>query len=329
MRAFVFSGGGNRGPMQVGAVKALLEQGIRPDMVIGCSAGALNAAYLSRGFTAEMVKELAQVWRDTTLNDIYPGSRVGTLWRIISRKDSFYDNRNFYDFLQRTGTTPAQTFGTAPAYDLYITATDLESGALHVFGDDPGDHILDALMASTALPPMHPPWEVNGRRYIDGGTITPLPLRVALERGATEIYALHVADPAQRDSSLVKGVLSVMGRSVSTMLRLQADHDLFLIEKTGKVKFHYIALSMPNSPGDLDFTQADRMIASGYETMRSHLESAPGSRPHIALEPRSVLSQLGNRARRLWARTVPAAPTVDEQTSGLGGADHPPTQVSA
>lgn len=329
MRAFVFSGGGNRGPLQVGAVKALLERGIRPDMVIGCSAGALNAAYLSREFSAEMVEELAQVWRETTLDDIYPGSRMGTLWRIISRKDSFYDNRNFYDFLQRSGTTPAQTLAAAPAFRLFITATDLKSGDLHVFGDDPGDHILDALMASTALPPMHPPWEVNGRQYIDGGTITPLPLRVALERGATEIYALHLADGSQRDGSLVKGVMSVMGRSVSTMLRLQADHDLFLIEKTGKVKLHYIGLTMSNPPGDLDFTQADRMIESGYQTMQGFLATKAGNRPQSALEPRSVLAQLGNRARRMWAHTVPAAPKTDEQKSSLGGADHPPTQASA
>jgi len=329
MRAFVFSGGGNRGPLQVGAVRALMERGIRPDMVIGCSAGALNAAYLSREFSAEMVEELAQVWRDTTLNDIYPGSRMGTLWRIVSRKDSFYDNRNFYNFLQRTGTTPAQTLMAAPAFRLFITTTDLESGDLHVFGDDPGDHILDALMASTALPPMHPPWEVNGRQYIDGGTVTPLPLRVALERGATEIYALHLADSSQREGNLVKGVMNVMGRSVSTMLRLQADHDLFLTEKTGKVKLHYVRLTMPNPPSELDFTQADRMIETGYQVMQEFLDTVPGSRPHLAVEPRSVLSQLGNRARRMWVRSVPAAPTVVEQKSGLGGADHPPTQANA
>jgi len=329
MRAFVFSGGGNRGPLQVGAVRALMERGIRPDMVVGCSAGALNAAYLSREFSPAKLEELAQVWRETTLDDIYPGNRMGTLWRIVSRQDSFYDNRNFYEFLQRTGTTPAQTLAAAPAFQLLITATDLKSGGLHVFGDDPGDHILDALMASTALPPLHPPWEVNGRQYIDGGTVTPLPLRVALERGATEIYALHVADAAQRDGSLVKGVLSVMGRSVSTMLRLQADHDLFLIEKTGKVKLHYVGLTMPNPPGDLDFTQADRMIESGYETMQSFLAATPGNRPQSALEPRSVLAQLGNRARHLWARTRPAATKTDEHKTGLGSADHPPTQASA
>jgi len=329
MRAFVFSGGGNRGPMQVGAVKALLERNIRPEMVIGCSAGALNAAYLSRQLSLEQVERLAQVWRDTRLEDIYPGSRMGTLWRILTRQDSFFDNRNFYEFLQRTGSTPAQTLGSAPAYDLFITATDLESGRLHVFGADPGDHILDALMASTALPPMHPPWEVNGRRYIDGGTVTPLPLRVALERGATEIYALHVADPSQRDSGLVKGVMSVMGRSVNTMLRLQADHDLFLIEKTGKVKLHYIRLTMPNPPGDLDFTQADRMIESGYQTMQRYLENAPGARPHSTLEPASVLSQLGHRVRRRWARGLPISSSPKENKTGLGSADHPPTQASA
>ena len=76
---------------------------------------------------------------------------------------------------------------------LFVTATHLRTGRLHVFGDDPNDRVLDALMASTALIPLHPPWEIDGEKYVDGGTVTPLPIRVALERGATEIFALHIS----------------------------------------------------------------------------------------------------------------------------------------
>ena len=97
--------------------------------------------------------------------------------------------------------------------------------------------------ARTALTPMPPPWEVNGERYVDGGTVTPLPLRVAIERGATEIYALHI-DSAKESTadSLPRGVVGVLARSVDTMLKLQADYDLHLARTNPAIKLHYVHL---------------------------------------------------------------------------------------
>lgn len=317
MRAIVFSGGGNRGPLQVGAMRALLEREIRPEMIVGCSAGALNASFMATSLTMERLDQLADVWLGTTRENIYPGNRMSALWRIVTRKDSFFDNANFYEFLQRTGTTPAQTFGSIKDVELYITATELAGGTLHVFGDDPGDLILDALMASTALPPVHPPWEVDGRRYIDGGTITPLPLRVALDRGATEIYALHLRDSKTEENNLVRGVMNVMGHSVNTMLRLQADHDRFLMESRPNVKFHYVQLTLPDPPGEMDFSQAQRMMDAGYEIMTGYLDKIPGARRQNVPAETSAFTQMGNRLRRLWARSQRAHPGIPDAEMGL------------
>ncbi|MBX3010164.1 MAG: patatin-like phospholipase family protein [Caldilineaceae bacterium] len=279
MRAFVLSGGGNLGPVQVGALRALFEASIYPTMIVGCSAGALNAAYLARHVSDQQLDELAGIWRSVTAHDVYPGHRLLALWRLLSGQDSLYDNRNFYAFLQRHGTTPAHTFAQVTAVRLYVTATNLRTGRLHVFGDNPHDRILDALMASTALTPLHPPWEVDGESYIDGGTITPLPLRVALERGATEIFSLHIeatdqmAEERVRDSSrrLIRGVAAVMTRSVSTMLQLQAQHDLTLLERRKWVKLHHIRLAVANPPPPNDFSQVEELIASGYATTKAYL----------------------------------------------------------
>ncbi len=263
-RTFVLSGGGALGALQVGALRALLEQKIQPDMVVGCSAGALNAAFLSRGVNTENVERAADVWRQVTTQIVYPGGRFNSLWRVISGQDSLHDNRRFYSFLQDAGCTPALTFGAATVR-LYVTATNLRTGKLHVFGDNANDRILDALMASTALTPLHPPWEINGERYVDGGTVTPLPLRVALDRGATEIWALHTEGATESTAPRpVRGVTAIIGKALDTMLNLQVEHDLHLAEDARRVNLQYVHLVTPKPIAGADFAHADELIAAGY-----------------------------------------------------------------
>jgi NTE family protein len=274
MRAFVLSGGGNMGATQVGALRALFERNILPDILIGCSAGALNAGFLARELSLTQIEHLAQVWQHASKQIIYPGSRLHLFWRFIRGKDSLFDNRSFYAFLQRHGATPAQIFGSVTASKLYITATRLHDGHLHVFGDNPNDRVLDAMMASTALTPMHPPYEVDGVSYIDGGTVTPLPLRVALERGASEIYALHIIDGSleQVEQRLIRGVTGLINHSVSTMLRLQAQHDLLLAEVKSRAKLHYLPLHVVDRPDPLDFSQSERLVEFGYQAALDYFE---------------------------------------------------------
>lgn len=308
MRTFVLSGGGNMGPVQVGAMRALLERGIEPQMIVGCSAGALNAGFLAREVSFEQLERLEEVWRCVTRPQVYPGTRLSAMWRLLIGKDSLYDNRNFYAFLQRHGTTPALTFGTLPV-KLYITATHLHSGRLHVFGDNPNERVLDALMASTALTPMHPPWEINGERYIDGGTVTPLPLRVAMERGATEIYAFHIVDvePERVDQRLIRGVAGVLNHSVGTMLRAQAQHDLLLAEVKSKAKVHYISLSVTAQPDATDFSQAQSMIEEGYQTTIEYIDRLKGRR-RVASHDLHLHQRIAELTTRLRVRRPIQAP---------------------
>jgi len=264
-RAFVLSGGGSLGAMQVGALRVLLENKIVPDLIVGCSVGALNGSFLAMAPTMAEVERAAQVWRNVTTERVYPGAKMWVVWRFLSGQDSLYDNRSFYEFLQASGCTPALTFGDLQSSKLYVTATHLRTGQLHVFGDDPRDRVLDALMASTALTPMHPPWEVNGERYVDGGTVTPLPLRVALERDATEIYALHLHRPDKEvRTPRLRGVTALINQTVNTMLRLQADHDLHLIETARRVRLHYLPLWTDDPIEPTDFGHAPALIEQGY-----------------------------------------------------------------
>lgn len=264
-RAFVLSGGGSLGALQVGALRLLLEKNIVPDIVVGCSVGALNASFLASAPTLQEVTRLEEVWRNVTTERVYPGSKLHILWRLVAGKDSLHDNRRFYEFLQESGCSPSLTFGDLHGARLYVTAMHLSTGRLHVFGDNPHDLVLDALMASTALTPLHPPWEVNGECYVDGGTVTPLPLRVALERGAMEIYALHLHRPdAKPMRKRLRGVADHINHAVSTMLRQQADHDLHLAEAARRVRLHYLPLWSDDPIEPTDFSHSAALLEQGY-----------------------------------------------------------------
>ncbi|MBI3959607.1 MAG: patatin-like phospholipase family protein [Chloroflexi bacterium] len=315
MRALVLSGGGNRGPLQVGALRALLEHNIIPDMVIGCSAGALNAAFMAREFSLAQTDRLLSVWKNTTKEDVYPGGRAQILWRVLSGKESLYDNKNLYAHLQRNGIDPALTFDNlAGKILLYITATHLKSEQMRVFGTAPGDRVLDALMASTALPPVHPPWTVDGEPYIDGGTVTPLPLRVAIEQGAREIYALHIWDEPKATDPLQRGVSAIINRSISTMLRLQAEHDLLLTAIAKKPRLHNIRLWTANMPDISDWSQSDRLYEAGYQTTQKYLSALTAKQRGLVGSGSSSVRQFVAALARGWhtlAGDSPATVSID------------------
>ncbi|MFN3929752.1 MAG: patatin-like phospholipase family protein, partial [Thermoflexus sp.] len=90
-RAFVLSGGGNRGPLQVGALRALLERGVEPDFLVGTSAGAINAVAFAVDPTPGGVERLAAAWRRVRRADIYPGNLFTILWRLLTHQDSLFN----------------------------------------------------------------------------------------------------------------------------------------------------------------------------------------------------------------------------------------------
>src|SRR5512135_1776051 len=149
MRAFVLSGGANYGAQQVGALEVLFEHEILPDMVIGVSAGALNAAWVAVNPTLAGVQELARIWREDAATSIPPVGPLIALLRLVGGKDSLLSNESLLQFIRRWPFA-AGTFGEFMRPRLYTVAARYDDGALRIFGDDPNDRMLDGLMTSTA-----------------------------------------------------------------------------------------------------------------------------------------------------------------------------------
>ena len=184
--AFVLSGGGPLGALQVGAMHALFERDIRPDLAVGTSVGALNAAWLAMDPTTAGVAHLETSWRNMKEGDLFPGGRFKASWaRMLVKGNRVFEN----SALRRT---IENTLGPARFEDaqipLAVTATELETGTEMLFTSGP---LLGPLLASTAMPGIFPPVEVDGRTYIDGGVANNVPIAPAAGLGATTIYVMN------------------------------------------------------------------------------------------------------------------------------------------
>lgn len=272
--AFVLSGGGARGALQVGALQVLMERGLKPDLLVGASAGALNAAFLASDPSITGLQHLALVWMQVVKEDVYPGSRLFVLWRLMRGCESLYPNDKFQRFVRHhLRAARLKAFGDiSTGLQLYILATNLSTGDAYVFGDRPDELLMDAVMASSALPPLHPPWRSNGVDYIDGGFASELPVHVAAERGAREIYALHITD-ANRPAQSLSGVVEITVRALGAFTRQQLEHELQVSDQWPTVKLHYVPLMAFTDWPVWDFRRSAEMIQEGRAAMSAYLDS--------------------------------------------------------
>src|SRR5262249_16542018 len=185
--AFVLSGGGNQAVSQVGMLRALLERGIEPDVVVGTSAGALNGAVVATDPTVTAVDHLADVWLSIRSGEVFPGSRLARAWNVLRRDDHLFTNDGLLSIIDRAHT--ASTFAETRV-PLRVVATDLTSGDEVVFASGP---VKPALLASTALPALFPPVERAGRLLADGAVTNTVPLWHALAGPVDRVYVCNVS----------------------------------------------------------------------------------------------------------------------------------------
>jgi len=271
MRAFVLSGGANYGAQQVGALEVLFEHGLQPDMLMGVSAGALNAAWVAVNPTLEGVQELARIWREDAAATAPPVGPLTALLRLLGGKDSLLSNDSLLQFIRRWSFAES-TFGEFTHPRLYTVAARYDDGALRIFGDDPSDRIIDGLMTSTAMPPFYPPWEVDGVPYLDGGVTSHLPLQAAVTRGADEIYALRNGHGFMLGSAPVqRNVFSIGSKAISLLVERQAALEIEAVQREGAVRLHLIDLHADDDPGLWNFTRAAELIAAGRRLAEEYL----------------------------------------------------------
>ena len=189
MIGFVLSGGANLGSIHVGMLRALLEADIKPDLIVGTSIGAVNAAYLAADPSLDQVERLQEMWCGVRARDVFPLNPLASV-RALCRQGALFPSTSWRRFL--TDRIPYERMEEA-AVPLRITATDFEDGRSVVL--DSGS-VVDAVLASTALPGIFPPHQIGDRCYLDGAISDQLPLKVAIDAGVHTIYVMAVSVPS-------------------------------------------------------------------------------------------------------------------------------------
>ncbi len=282
MIAFVLSGAGARGPLQVGAMQALMEAKIVPDFVVGTSAGAVNASYVAaRGLTAEALSTMQAQWKHVKFGEVYSGGLMGAAWRLLRKQQSLYPNTGLRRLIAKGLPEGVTTFGDLK-FPLYVTAVDIVTGRLFLFGEDSRASLVDAVLASSSIPGIHPPVSYHGLQLVDGGVLANVAASVAMDKGALQIYALnagHAGEPAES----ISGVVGVLNQTLTTMMAQSLKEDLVRADAATSIDLHHIVLR-PTSPVAFgDFSRADELALAGYETTKAYL-AAPRPRDAVPRE---------------------------------------------
>ena len=265
--AFVLSGGGSLGAVQVGMLQALTEAGIKPDLLIGTSVGAVNAAWIGGRPDHAGALLLGELWRGLRRHDIFPLSPWSSARGLLGRCNHVVSNANLHEVLRKNIPYQRLEDATVP---VHVIATELKTGRAVLMSSGPA---VPALLASTAIPGVFPPVTIGRREFIDGGVANHTPIAAALELSAKRIFVLPVGYPwlRQEPTNALGMALHALARFVEQKL----DAEVAAYRHLADIQVLPTLDAPAVSPAD--FSHTDELITRGYRSCRKYLASTPQS----------------------------------------------------
>jgi NTE family protein len=234
-------GGAARGFAHVGVLQVLEEAGIKADLVVGTSAGSLVAAFYAGGKTGAQLQKVAETMEEATITDW----TVPLLGRGMMRGDAL----SRYVSQQTAGRRIEEL-----KMPLGIVATDLRTGEGVLF--QRGD-LGTAVRASSSVPSVFEPVRIGNREFVDGGLVSPVPVRYARQMGADYVLAVDISsapEAAKTDDmfQILMQTFTIMGKSINTFELKEAD---------------LVVRPALNQVGSADFGARRRSIEAGRVAM--------------------------------------------------------------
>jgi NTE family protein len=188
--AFVLSGGGSLGAVQVGMLQALSRQGVRPDLLVGTSAGAINAAWVAgHGMGEDSLERLAAIWAGLRRRDVFPMAPWRSLLSIAGIRSSLCSSEPLRNLLAEHVTYARLEDARIP---VHVVTTDALAGTEVLLSTGPA---VESVLASAAIPGVFDPVEVEGRLLCDGGVANNAALSQAVALGADRVVVLPAGTP--------------------------------------------------------------------------------------------------------------------------------------
>ena len=266
--AFVLSGGASLGAVQVGMLRALADEAITPDLIVGTSVGALNGGWIASRPDAAGIVALGDLWLSLSRKEIFPTHPIAGLLGFMGRRPHLIPNSGLRRLL-------SDQLGFARLEDapipFHVVATDVISGTDVLLSS--GDAV-DAIAASAAIPGVFPPVKINGRDLMDGGVVNNTPVSHAVALGADRVWVLptgYSCDlPAAPQSALT---MALHALTLTVNHRLAVDVARF----EQAVDLHVIRPLCPIATSGADFSHAATLIERSQEATRDWLAACPPS----------------------------------------------------
>jgi NTE family protein len=255
-------------------LRALYERGITPDLLVGTSVGALNAAFIaSRPQAPGTAHELAQVWQGVSRGEAFPLSLRAVLGGLAGRRDHLVPAHGLSRIIERH--IQLTELGAAPV-PLHLVAFDLGAGTETVLSEGPA---AEAILASCAIPGIFPPVSLGGRSLVDGGVFNNTPISHAVSLGADRVYVLSTQAPggSPRSEPALQTALDAGIHGLGLMLASRLASDI----ARHRSEVELIVLPVPN-PGQvqpIDFGHCAELIRGAYSAARTALAAGADLSP--------------------------------------------------
>ena len=245
--AFVLTGGGSLGVVQAGMLAALHDHGIEPDLLVGTSAGALNAAHVAGpGVYGDRLASLAQLWQQARRRDIFVPQPRRWLAATVGTVPSLFADTALRSLVERHLGYDRLEDAHIP---VHLVATDLVTGLATALTTG---SVATAVLASAAVPGLLPPLRHQGRTLVDGGIGELDTVRHADAWGAQDIYLLPAGFPCAGPPPAT--ALGTMLTALSVLLHRQLLAQVRNYH--GRARLHVLPPLCPLATSPADFTQA-------------------------------------------------------------------------
>lgn len=244
--AFVMAGGGSLGAVEVGMLQELLAEDVRPDFIVGASAGAINGAFFASEPTRSGVDKLRAIWLGLRRQDVFPFD-FRNLFSVLTGRGHLVESHGLRRLLERH--LPYADLQGA-AIPIHVVASDMVTGEEVLLSQGP---VVEAVLASAAIPGVFPPVQYDGRMLVDGGVASNTPISAAVRLGAQRVIVLPTGFACALKQMPTSAIPRAM-HALSLLVARQLVHDADRYADAVELRIVPTLCPLENSPYDYSAT---------------------------------------------------------------------------